>query len=116
MEFKTLRLIPDDPNGWLWWPAFEARVKNFIELYLPRTDPKAVAQDLRLKWIQTPNMTSFWLAFDPDDKPIAHMAAWIVQNYNKPHIFVAQAEADEKYQITKVVKLVLEAMTAGKTT
>ena len=110
MDFTTIRLDPDDPQGWLWWPAFEIRVKNFVEKYLPETDPKAVASDMRQRFLTQPKLSGFWLAMDKDGRPVAHMVSWIAVVYGKAHIFVYQAEADEKYKITEVVKLVLAGM------
>ena len=110
MDFSAIRLIPDEPTGWLWFPAFEIRVKHFIEKYLPETDPKLVVDDIRQRFLTQPKLTSFWLALDKDSRPIAHMVAWIGLNYGKPHVFVYQAEADDKVKITEIVKLVIEGM------
>ena len=106
MDLKEIRLLPDKPEGWLWWPAFEARVKNFCEKYTPNTDPVSLAWDLRQRFITTPNFTGYWLVLDEKERPVAHMVSWLANTYAHNYIFVLQAEADDKLKITDAVERV----------
>jgi hypothetical protein len=107
MELTPIRLLPDDPNGWLWWPAFEARVKNFTEKYSPETDGKSLAFDLRQRFVNTPNFTGYWLVLDENSKPVAHCVCWLGNQYNRYYIFGLQAEADDGYKLDDVANLVM---------
>lgn len=105
---KTYRLLPDikETRGMYW--DFEDRVARFCEKYLPDTPKERLIQDIRSKWIQQPIGTGYWLVYNDQGEPCAHLCAYISAHFERPFVQFYQMEVDQGYNLLEVMHKVAE--------
>ena len=109
---KLYRLHPDDAFSWQLYPAFEARVRSFMEKYCPNyteQQEKEFFVELRQRFAATPQLAGYWLAVE-GEQVVAHVCGWIQQNYGRPYILCFQAECDQTWESRHILpRIYMEA-------
>lgn len=95
MSLRIFRLHPDDASSWSAWPELERRVRQFGEEFGDAQMASAgFIQDLRNRWVQTPELTYFALILDGDGRAVGHYVAWPAVVSGHPYIHGNQMRRD----------------------
>ncbi len=97
-----IRLNKSHPEGWRYFPIWQARVVEWAARLSPWMNGEAIKQFLEQRWLTMPLSLGAWLYLDEHDSPIGHACAYVVTDWGVVSIIVFQVAANEGEVITEV--------------
>lgn len=124
MSIIIHRLLPDTPGSWGLYEIFERRVRAFLKEYLPETNETRAIHDLRVRWIERPLETGFFLAYEHDKSPtlgdgvypFGHLCSYLADHYGTPYVLFWQIQIEKSpfaLQAIREVGTLLQAWMTG---
>lgn len=98
------RIIYGEPNSFILYGAFDRRCRNFVSTFAPegaQVPTDAILREMSTRWICQPELCGYFVALDAN-AVVGHIAAWIVNYYGAPRLFVWQVEIDQTFETTLV--------------
>jgi hypothetical protein len=90
-----IRLHPNIPESWEWWPKFEKRLRAKATSLTPHTPTEPLITLLRHWWGSEPWRFLALAQIDEESMELnAHLLAWLEEPWGRVIALVQQAEAD----------------------
>lgn len=102
-----LRLNKSHPEGWRWFPVFEARVVEWAARMSPWMNGESIKTFLEQRWLTMPLSLGAWLYLDENESPIGHACAYISTDWGVVSIVVFQVAANDGERVTDAADLFL---------
>lgn len=112
-NIRLMRLTPDEPDGWYWWPEFERRVRAAALRFTPDVAPEKIIAHLRLLWAQAPLSMGAWLLLQepvnqnghmPIPRAVGHLLAWVMKDdWGEMMILVYHLIVDRRVRVTSAL-------------
>lgn len=100
------RLQKTDPQSWVLWPQFEARVRAFQRKMSPHftaDQESRYINELQARWVNQPLLAGYWLIRD-GEKAVGHITAWVQDTYGVPYVLCHQVECDEIWEAREMLR------------
>jgi hypothetical protein len=92
-----IRLHPNIPESWEWWPKFERRLRLKAETLTPHTPVEQLIVLLRAWWGTEPWRFLALVQLDDEmDDLDAHLLAWLEEPWGRVVMLVQQIQADNE--------------------
>lgn len=96
------RLIYGRQDAFSLYGHFDRRCREFVSNFAPEGAPvpvDAIMREMSARWISQPELCGYFVAVSANSI-VGHIAAWIVNYYGAPRVFIWQVEIASHFEKT----------------